>query len=86
MTIMNHFHEGVALPAVGDVYAWMGVHLTVRRVGHCQTWADVLVRPRTGESWKKRQPLPLPAAVVPCVDPTNDTCDCARVAEDGFTE
>lgn len=83
---MNHFHEGVALPEVGDVYAWMGVHLTVCRVGHCKTWADVLVRPLTGEPWKKRQPLPLPSAVLPCAEPSNDDCRCAQVSDDGFPE
>jgi DNA-binding XRE family transcriptional regulator len=44
----------------GDRFWAMGCEATVLRAS--STWADVLVKQvRTGEEWKKRQPLPFPA-------------------------
>lgn len=85
MTIQNSKREGV-VPSVGDVYAWMGVHVIVRRVNRLRTKASIVVRPLVGACWSKLQPLPLPADAVPCAHPDDVTCDCARIPDAGFEE
>lgn len=74
------------MPSVGDVYAWMGTHITVRRINSAKTRASIHVRPLSGACWSKQQPLPLPADVKPCVLPHDERCVCARVPDTGFPE
>lgn len=57
---MVDWAENMRTPQKGDVYSWRGVRCEVIRVARNQTWADLQVSPATGETWTKRQPLPLP--------------------------
>jgi hypothetical protein len=47
----------------GQVYDWNGVTFVVKRVSRdpYKPWADIACTGPGGASWKKRQPLPLPA-------------------------
>jgi hypothetical protein len=85
MTIQNHKNDGV-IPSAGDVLAWMGTHVIVRRIGRTKTWADVKIRQLNGAVWSKRLALPLPADVRPCAHPDDEMCDCARIPDSGFPE
>lgn len=85
MTIQNHRREG-PIPSVGDVFAWMGTHIIVRRVNPRKTRASIVVRPSVGACWSKQQPLPLPADARPCEHPTDERCDCAQIPDTGFEE
>lgn len=78
MTVQNHYREGPT-PRVGDVYAWMGAHLKVLRL--TKRYASVVVRSTSGATWRKRQPLPLPADARPCAHPDDEACDCARLPD-----
>jgi len=80
MTTMNHYHEGPT-PDVGEVFAWLGTHLTIVHVNRKKTVANVAVRQFHGATWTKRQPLPLPSDVRPCQNPTDVNCECARVPD-----
>lgn len=85
MTIQNTKREG-PIPTPGQVYAWMGTHIIVRRVNRLRTKASIIVRPLVGACWSKLQPLPLPADVRPCEHPDDERCDCARIPDTGFLE
>lgn len=81
MTIMNHYHEAPDVQ-LGDVFVWMGTHVTITHVNQRHTFAYVLIRQdNTGACWTKRQRLPLPSNVRPCRQPADSTCTCARAAE-----
>lgn len=85
MTIQNTKHDG-PMPSVNDVFAWMGAHVIVRRIGRTRTWADVKVRQLSGAVWNKRVRLPLPVDARPCTHPNDERCDCAQIPDTGFEE
>ncbi len=44
----------------GQTWQWMGCSCLVTRVGKSGDWADLRVCPPSGQTWTKRQKLPLP--------------------------
>jgi hypothetical protein len=46
-----------------QVWRWMDCTVYVRRVAKDKSWADIIAFPRSGKTWRKRQPLPMAGAV-----------------------
>jgi hypothetical protein len=46
-----------------QVWRWMDCIVYVRRVAKDKSWADIIAFPRSGKTWRKRQPLPMVGAV-----------------------
>lgn len=47
----------------GQRWSWMDCTIHITRVAQDKSWADIIAFPRSGKSWRKRQPLPMVGAV-----------------------